>query len=664
MSVDSTSEEKSIVGKIQNLALCDLLAEKEAIISKLEIEKRSLELQLARVPEAIRDVINEPSLRTKFEASRISEAVKTLTLVQRRDSWLSLLEKLGINGQLFGMFPHNGNDIDPVCILIYGSGGFGDMLYLSSILPAFFSRFVSPRIVVVHENPAVNVIFSNNPYVFSCVHLHGEKLSEFLDLSSSIDIFDLIAEVRYAISYIAPPLSRVPRDFLRVANSRSLDYQKYVRYSWPYLNNSFANEVVKSGMSKLDVLGYSGYLPVDSKTQLNYFPRFSMTQENYSALSDKCYVTVHHGSDKNMSNFGGLQTKNLPISTWADIVSILKDSGIYTVQLGDANEELIDGVDLDLRGATSFDETACLMKFASVHLDTEGGLVHVARAMNTLAVVMFGPTPLKFFGYSQNINLGSKSCENCWWTTKTWAIKCPSGYKQPACMMEHSSKEISSTVLSALSTDMRRFILESSIKYDENLINKKRIFEIALDEYKSSIGNMVRLVYLAIDDGLYSEWLSTAAQKSMWGPYDVVVVSAKNFLRTQKALSGIVEVIPSNGGNLPLDTGCFDFCIAIFDNFNLIEDYGIIGDLARCTKSEGRFQVTINSFLGELRKFTTLKYPGNKFAFLPSIDLCVFDGDALKKITVTLFGKIVNCDLSLPKVAKGGPFNILNKFIR
>ena len=83
-----------------------------------------------------------------------------------------------------------------------------------------------------------------------------------------------------------------------------------------------------------------------------------------------------------------------------------------------------------------------MIKHSLCHIDTEGGLVHLANAVHTRCVVLFGPTPVEFFGYPQNINLEPSGCKACWFATQNWLIECPRHTSGPECMTGHSAASV------------------------------------------------------------------------------------------------------------------------------------------------------------------------------------------------------------------------------
>ena len=135
-------------------------------------------------------------------------------------------------------------------------------------------------------------------------------------------------------------------------------------------------------------------------------------------------------------------TKNISLPQWRQIVSLIRKQGVEIIQLGTVDEEKIEGVSHYLNGQTSFEETGLLIKHGLCHIDTEGGLVHLANAVHRRCVVLFGPTPVEFFGYPENTNLEPSGCKACWFATQNWHIECPRHTSGPECMAGHSAASV------------------------------------------------------------------------------------------------------------------------------------------------------------------------------------------------------------------------------
>jgi ADP-heptose:LPS heptosyltransferase len=116
--------------------------------------------------------------------------------------------------------------------------------------------------------------------------------------------------------------------------------------------------------------------------------------------------------------------------------------GLRFVQLGSRTSEPLLSVDVDLVGRTTLPEAAAIIASSILHIDNEGGLVHLARSLGVVSVVVFGPTPAAYFGYPANINIEPPFCGGCWWINQTWMDHCPRGFVEARCMSEQSPESV------------------------------------------------------------------------------------------------------------------------------------------------------------------------------------------------------------------------------
>lgn len=75
---------------------------------------------------------------------------------------------------------------------------------------------------------------------------------------------------------------------------------------------------------------------------------------------------------------------------WEWLCTLFRDRGIRVVQLG-TSEPVLEGV-VDLVGKTTVREAACVLRSVNVFVGCDSGLMHLARAVGTPAVALFGPT--------------------------------------------------------------------------------------------------------------------------------------------------------------------------------------------------------------------------------------------------------------------------------
>jgi ADP-heptose:LPS heptosyltransferase len=106
----------------------------------------------------------------------------------------------------------------------------------------------------------------------------------------------------------------------------------------------------------------------------------------------------------------------------------------------------LDAVNLNLIKRTSLQQAAGLIKAALMHIDNEGGLVHLARCLGVESAVVFGPTPSNYFGYPGNVNIDPAFCGGCWWSTETWMDRCPRGFEAARCMTEQPPDSVAAAI--------------------------------------------------------------------------------------------------------------------------------------------------------------------------------------------------------------------------
>jgi glycosyltransferase involved in cell wall biosynthesis/ADP-heptose:LPS heptosyltransferase len=185
----------------------------------------------------------------------------------------------------------------------------------------------------------------------------------------------------------------------------------------------------------------------------------------------KQYITLSRAVD---SIFENGHIKMWPLEYYNKLAKSLKKKypDIKLVQLGANNDYgLIEGVDINLLSKTSFDELNVLLKYSLLHIDSEGGLVHLKNALGGKSCIMFGPTSSDIFGYCENINIESTACRNaCSHLLKHWQQRCPRGFNEPVCMYSIKPKNVASRVKSFInSLETKRY--EFQFRNKENLVN-------------------------------------------------------------------------------------------------------------------------------------------------------------------------------------------------
>jgi ADP-heptose:LPS heptosyltransferase len=59
----------------------------------------------------------------------------------------------------------------------------------------------------------------------------------------------------------------------------------------------------------------------------------------------------------------------------------------------------LEETNLGLNGKTSFDKLCSVIKYSPLHIDIDGGCIHIAEALNVKSVILFGLYNDKYVGY-------------------------------------------------------------------------------------------------------------------------------------------------------------------------------------------------------------------------------------------------------------------------
>lgn len=170
------------------------------------------------------------------------------------------------------------------------------------------------------------------------------------------------------------------------------------------------------------------YLPVD-EMQYNLFDDLDLT--------GKQYITVSRGVN---SLYDNTNAKLWPGEYYEMLLASIhvQFPDIKIIQLGQTRHfGELNGADISLLGKTTLEQTKLLLKNAVLHIDSEGGLVHLNHFLYGKSAVMFGPTVMEAYGYDENFNFKTNACPYpCEWVTDRWGESgtCLLDQDKPACI--------------------------------------------------------------------------------------------------------------------------------------------------------------------------------------------------------------------------------------
>ena len=163
------------------------------------------------------------------------------------------------------------------------------------------------------------------------------------------------------------------------------------------------------------------------------------------------YLTVHRGWGI-LPNNNAQHVKAWPLDYWRKLINLLqKDLPEYNiVQIGSEKEPRLGEGDnyYALMGA-NLEIVKHVLLGATLHVDNEGSIVHLATQLGTRCVVLFGPTPSWYFGYKENINLMAGSCHACEFLGTDFS-KCLRGLDKPECMWSLTPEYVFQEIKKAL----------------------------------------------------------------------------------------------------------------------------------------------------------------------------------------------------------------------
>ena len=327
------------------------------------------------------------------------------------------------------LISQNGKKDDILYISFYPTGGFGDYIISSKILDEI-SQIVPCKIDVYCEN----VTFGKAVY-------EGREKVEIFPINtfySQMWKYDLALKVEHFIhieKQNANKIAKINPIFMDKLNKLGHGYRTYypdVEQQWFRENIHFRRCEIK-GINRWTELSHEGIFKIeDQKTWIPMREEYKKRLQELG-LNEKKYITLNRGADS--MGRSKMQTKVWPLEHYNDFVVLFKNQypDIEIVQVGASGNAKIRGVDKYILGE-SLEVTKWILKGSILHLDCEGGLVHLATQLDTKCAVVFGPTPKHFYEYPQNINMVYEGCNNCMGTHPEWAFECYKGLSEPECM--------------------------------------------------------------------------------------------------------------------------------------------------------------------------------------------------------------------------------------
>ena len=202
------------------------------------------------------------------------------------------------------------------------------------------------------------------------------------------------------------------------------------------LRNMIAAQVLGKNWSYF--LSCNGALPIrDDKINLPLNPDF---KPQFDALKLGKYITIYTNIPEREKNRP--KVKTWPLRYQREFVARMKKRfpQINIVQLGGRDDVKVENADRHILGC-DLELAKYILANSLLHVGGEGGLVHLATAVGTKCLVLFGSSGAEYYGYAQNINLVSEVCRPCMYIVPDFNV-CMLGAKEPPCMLSHTPQTV------------------------------------------------------------------------------------------------------------------------------------------------------------------------------------------------------------------------------
>ncbi len=339
---------------------------------------------------------------------------------------------------IWNRLPDHSASADEVLISAFIGAGFGDAIISKKILEALYEvAGANCRIdLYVHDvtyvfvqglfrnHSCVKNIYRDSAYRFSCYYQSYDlsiipnyilsiKYCDFKDLQRKNPIFaECILRLKTCL------------DEAGLSNAHKIN------------NAVLFARAKKLGCNAYTVHSYDGILPIkDTHVDIPLLKEREKDYKDFSFMEDKTYfITVNYGWGENHHEAGYVPCKIWPFEYYVKLIKLIKKERpmIKIVQVGRGGAPPIPGVDVFLCDL-DIEILKYLLKDSLLHIDSEGGMVHLATQLGTKCLVAFGPTPVHFFGYESNINVLSNTCSNCCFLVDDFT-ECLRKMKRPECM--------------------------------------------------------------------------------------------------------------------------------------------------------------------------------------------------------------------------------------
>ncbi len=299
-------------------------------------------------------------------------------------------------------------------ILIIQYKPFGDVLLNTAYLPALRTGFPHARIDYLIQRPYITLL-ENNPYLDNLVIMEKYRKGS---REYALSRFHLIRKIRKTGYDVIIDQARGPGASqitlfsgakYRIGWLKTKKWSKLKGYNWVYNYKMEKNHEIYSARAKFHMLAPLGIREEPLNTFYHILPESVEKIETWLAetgLSSKEFAVF--------SPVTPIKSRQWQLERFAETADIIHDRLGYEIVLlwGPGELDRVEKMASMMRHqpftapATSFNEAGALLRRAKVYLGNNGGVHHLAVAMETPTLTVFGPgtSPLKWTAWHQPIH--------------------------------------------------------------------------------------------------------------------------------------------------------------------------------------------------------------------------------------------------------------------
>lgn len=335
-------------------------------------------------------------------------------------------------------------------IAIQLKGAIGDQLIGCNYIKALYDKISDKNVSIdIFCRPFISDLFLNNVDFINSVFPEAS----FNEKDENYDLYVRLDRFPNVLRCNEHKIQKSQLLYKYVLLCQNFKQQNKIYYTGRSEYDSILNiYTLIKGQKRINQMDINSFLNMDEQFKYNIHLPESTIISDYN-LQNKKIITIHRGVDANRSSNSN---KLWPQEYYDILISLIKEHfPDYTlVQLG-INEQrcpAMKNIDLSLVGKTSLADVVNILKYSILHIDGEGGMVHIRHAiLGGVSVVIFGPTSKDFYGYSENINISSNACPHwCEHIKEKWDEGCLITNGEPLCMRSIYPKEVFNKIESYL----------------------------------------------------------------------------------------------------------------------------------------------------------------------------------------------------------------------